>query len=281
MITRQVGFGYHVRDYLLLLVSDGLCRLRLFRLVKRVGFGGRLFWHDRPGAFLELAGKRRPIPARRFVLIPPHTHLACGNTATFGQLFLHFRLEPGLAGHGDKLYFAKADAALDRLARTLRQALQTDTTTLDVALRAQALLSLALLTVPEADWAPRWEDARITAAAAAIRAAYPSKLANAVLAHQAGLHPGAFIRLFRQTTGHTPGEFLANLRLEEACTLLHSSELSIDEVAAKTGFSDRGYFSRRFAARIGISPALQCGWYSNSQGVLVHKLLAVHQLLDN
>ena len=215
----------------------------------------RLFWHDRPGAYLELAGKRRPIPARRFVLIPPHTHLACGNTATFGQLFLHFRLEPGLAGHGDKLYFAKADAALDRLARTLRQALQTDTTTLDVSLRAQALLSLALLTVPEVDWAPRWEDARITEAAAAIRAAYPSRTANAVLARKAGLHPGAFIRLFRQTTGHPPGEFLANLRLEEACTLLHSSELSIDEVAAKTGFSDRGYFSRRFAARIGISPA--------------------------
>lgn len=215
----------------------------------------RLFWHDRPGAYLQLGGRRRPIPARRFVLIPPHTALSCGNTAGFGQLFLHFRLEPGLAGHGDRLYFAKPDAALDRLARSLRQALQADTTTLDVSLRAQALLSLTLLTVPETDWAPRWEDPRITAAAAAIRAAYPRKTANAALARQAGLHPGAFIRLFRETTGHTPGEYLANLRFEEACVLLHSSELSIDEVAAKTGFADRGHFSRRFAARIGIPPA--------------------------
>ncbi|MFT3830621.1 MAG: AraC family transcriptional regulator [Opitutaceae bacterium] len=215
----------------------------------------RLFWHDRPGVFLEIEGQRRPVPAKRFVLIPPHTPLACGNTAIFGQLFMHFRLEPGLAGRRGSVYFAQPDAALDRLAVALRESLQTDTTTLDVSLRAQALLSLVLLAVPDSHWAPRWEDARITAAAAAIRSAYPHKLANKALAHDAGLHPGAFIRLFRQTTGHTPGEFLANLRLEEACVLLHYSELSIDEVAAKIGFADRGYFSRQFASRIGIPPA--------------------------
>ncbi len=215
----------------------------------------RLFWHDGPGAFLERDGKRRAIAPRRFVLIPPHTPLACGNTAPFGQLFLHFRLEPGLAERRSEAYFAPPDTALDRLAVALRRSLQTDATTLDVSLRAQALLSLVLLTVPESHWAPRWEDARITAAAATIRGAYPRRLANAQLAHDAGLHPGAFIRLFRQTTGHTPGGFLANLRLEEACVLLHYSDLSIDEVAAKTGFPDRGYFSRQFAARIGIPPA--------------------------
>ncbi|HLP01842.1 MAG TPA: AraC family transcriptional regulator [Opitutaceae bacterium] len=215
----------------------------------------RLFWHDHPGVFFEIDGKRRPVPARRFVLIPPHTPLSCSNTATFGQLFMHFRLEPGLAGRRGEVYFAKPDAALDRLAVALRRSLQTHATTLDVSLRAQALLSLVLLTVPESHWAPRWDDSRITAAAAAIRSAYPRKLANNTLAQQAGLHPGAFIRLFRQTTGHTPGEFLANLRLEEACVLLHYSELSIDEVAAKIGFADRGYFSRQFAARIGIPPA--------------------------
>lgn len=215
----------------------------------------RLYWHDRPGAYLEIEGRRRPIPPRRVVLIPPHTHLACGNTAPFGQFFLHFRLEPGLAGQGGPVYFARPDRALDRLARGLAQSLQSDAATLDVSLRGQALLALALLTIPEADWAPRWEDARVTRAAARIRAAYPTKLSSRLLAREAGLHPGAFIRLFRRTTGHTPGGFLANLRMEEACVLLHTSELSIEEVAEKTGFADRGYFSRVFAARMGLSPA--------------------------
>ena len=215
----------------------------------------RVYWHDRPGGFLEIEGVRRWIAAKRFVIIPPHTHFACGNRSTFGQLFLHFRLEPGLAERRNQVFIAKYDAGLNRLAHALQRSLQTDVASLDISLRAQALLSLVLLAVPATDWAARWADPRITEAAAGIRATYPGRIANGLLARKAGLHPGAFIRLFRQTTGHTPGAFLANLRMEEACVLLHYSELSIDEVAAKTGFSDRAYFSRVFARRMGLSPA--------------------------
>jgi len=214
----------------------------------------RLYWHDRVGAFIATGERTWRIAPRRFVLVPPHTPFACGNTATFGQLFLHFRLEPGLTGRAAP-YVARPDAGLDCLARAVKRALLSDPEAPGISLRAQALLSLVLLTVPANDWAARWSDPRITEAAAGIRAAYPRRTANTALARKAGLHPGAFIRLFRQTTGHTPGAFLANLRLEEACVLLHSSELSIDEVTAKTGFSDRAYFSRVFARRMGLSPA--------------------------
>ncbi len=124
-----------------------------------------------------------------------------------------------------------------------------------MSLRAQALLSLALLEIPRDDWARRYDDPRITEAVTTIRSHYPLRTTNAVLAKKAGLHPGAFVRLFRLTTGDTPGPFLTNLRMEEACVLLQTTELSIDEVAEKTGFCDRGYFSKIFTRRMGLSPA--------------------------
>jgi len=50
-------------------------------------------------------------------------------------------------------------------------------------------------------------------------------------------------------------DYLTNLRLEEACVALHYGDASIEEVAEKTGFCDRAYFSRIFRARMGIAPA--------------------------
>jgi len=216
----------------------------------------RLYWHDKAGAFIVLAGRRLAIPARRFVLVPPNTHFEAGNTAAFGQLFMHFLLEPGLCNPSPVRFFQlPADAALSRDAASLCRALRADSTQLGISLRAQALLASVLLAVPEGEWARPCSDARITEAIASIRAAYPLRLSNATLARKAALHPGAFIRLFRETTGQTPAAFLTQLRLEEACVLLHYSELSIDEVAEKSGFCERGHFSRVFSKRMGLPPA--------------------------
>ncbi len=215
----------------------------------------RLYWHDRPGAFVRVGGGTIRIPARRVVLIPPHTHFACGNSAAFGQLFMHFRLEPGLVQTGGRIYRLGYRDELNRIAADLRKTLLADPKDMHASLLGQALVSLALLSVPSTDWADRYDDARITEAVTTIRSSYPRKVGNAALGRAAGLHPGAFGRLFRQVTGETPGGFLANLRMEEACVLLQTTELTIDEVAEKTGFCDRGYLSRIFARRIGLAPA--------------------------
>ena len=101
----------------------------------------------------------------------------------------------------------------------------------------------------------RNRDPRITRAVNRILSAYPGKLANATLAREARLHPSAFIRLFRQCTGHTPLNYLMNLRLEEACSMLQYDEDTLEEIAGKTGFGDRNYFSRIFSRKLNCSPA--------------------------
>jgi len=61
-------------------------------------------------------------------------------------------------------------------------------------------------------------------------------------------------RIFRARTGFSPHDYLMNLRLKKAATLLLESELTVAEVAAETGFSDSNYFCRRFRHYAEASP---------------------------
>lgn len=63
------------------------------------------------------------------------------------------------------------------------------------------------------------------------------------------------IRLFYRSYGKTPLAYRMQYRLEEAKRLLSYSELSIKEIAALLGFSDRSSFSNRFKQCWRISPA--------------------------
>lgn len=65
----------------------------------------------------------------------------------------------------------------------------------------------------------------------------------------------SFIRAFRETTGTTPSEWLAEQRLIKAYDLLRSSSLSLIEISAACGFADLTHFMRVFTAAKGTSPA--------------------------
>lgn len=74
------------------------------------------------------------------------------------------------------------------------------------------------------------------------------------LANEAGLSKFHFARRFKQLTGQSPIQYHIHLRMQLACALLDQTELSIKQVAAKTGFSDPYYFSRSFKKVVGLSP---------------------------
>jgi AraC family transcriptional regulator len=76
-----------------------------------------------------------------------------------------------------------------------------------------------------------------------------------VLAQQIGFSPYHFARLFRQTTGETPHQWVRRERLAHARQLLESTELSLAEVATKSGFGDQSYFTRVFKQALRVTPA--------------------------
>jgi AraC-like DNA-binding protein len=76
------------------------------------------------------------------------------------------------------------------------------------------------------------------------------------LAEDAGLSPAYFTRLFKQHTGQSLRDFLAQQRLLEARRLLTEGRLNVGEVSAAVGFQDPFYFSRCFSRVFGVSPSL-------------------------
>lgn len=62
------------------------------------------------------------------------------------------------------------------------------------------------------------------------------------------------IRIFREETGMTPYQYLKQLRLRRACTLLTESDMSIGEIAAAVGYQSVSAFIAQFKSCYGITP---------------------------
>ncbi|GIV09995.1 MAG: hypothetical protein KatS3mg020_0454 [Fimbriimonadales bacterium] len=61
-------------------------------------------------------------------------------------------------------------------------------------------------------------------------------------------------RLFRVAMGCSPSEYLTELRLRRAATLLASTNLSVSEIALEVGYLSLSHFSRVFRERFGKTP---------------------------
>jgi transcriptional regulator GlxA family with amidase domain len=64
----------------------------------------------------------------------------------------------------------------------------------------------------------------------------------------------SFNRRFKQATGATASDYLQKQRMTNAKELLRTSNLSISEVAAQSGYQDSSYFCERFKKAMGQSP---------------------------
>ena len=89
--------------------------------------------------------------------------------------------------------------------------------------------------------------------AAFINQSHAQKLSLDLLAQKFNLSKYYLCKLFKNSFGYTFSDFLNHVRITEACKLLESSDLSVAEIAQKTGYSDIAYFCRVFKKIIGIS----------------------------
>jgi len=74
------------------------------------------------------------------------------------------------------------------------------------------------------------------------------------LAAEAGLSAFHFARLFRDSTGVTPHQYVLEQRIARAKFLLRLGKQTIAEIALDTGFSSATNFVRAFRARTGTTP---------------------------
>ena len=77
----------------------------------------------------------------------------------------------------------------------------------------------------------------------------------AEMARAVGLSPFHFAREFERTAGEPPHRFVLRKRINRAIGLMADPELTIDDVAKRTGFSHGSHLARQMRRVTGMSPA--------------------------
>lgn len=74
------------------------------------------------------------------------------------------------------------------------------------------------------------------------------------LAAALSLSRSQLFRRVKELSGRHVSAFIQQVRVEEACGLLRSTRLTVEEVAFRTGFFDASHFRRVFRREVGVAP---------------------------
>lgn len=83
---------------------------------------------------------------------------------------------------------------------------------------------------------------------------YDKDIAIPELAKMENLSNSRYVAIFTQCMGMPPVRYILELRLRYACQLLESTDMSIKEISALSGYNDPHFFSKQFKKHIGVSP---------------------------
>ena len=74
------------------------------------------------------------------------------------------------------------------------------------------------------------------------------------IAREAGLSESYLNAVFKECVQCAPMDYYINMKMEQACYLLSSTDLHIYQVAQHLGYDNQYYFSRAFKKVVGMPP---------------------------
>ena len=225
----------------------------------------RFYRNDGDGAALCRETEEYPLEAGRLYFVPSDVRFTCRSVGPVRHFYVHFDII-GLPGTVGREWFVgpvglERDAGLE--AQTAALARAGDLSGFAGQCRVKGLLYAALALafdgVP-AETAARWRHsardwAPVRPALDYIEAHLEGPLDNVRLAALCCVTEDYFIRRFRECAGLTPNRYVQERRVQRAAQMLLFTQEEIDQIAARTGFGNRAYFSRQFARHTGLSPA--------------------------
>jgi AraC-like DNA-binding protein len=83
---------------------------------------------------------------------------------------------------------------------------------------------------------------------------YHEEIGPDEMAESANLSRYHFSRLFKQTTGLTPIQYLTKMRVQKAAELLNQTKYSIEEIAENVGYANANYLTKVFRKTTNMTP---------------------------
>ncbi|MFN3946329.1 MAG: helix-turn-helix transcriptional regulator [Allosphingosinicella sp.] len=188
-------------------------------------------------------------PAETIVLAPAADMLAAVGARTGAG-----PAEPALRSRGDP------DPGVHALASELRRALLADSFSAVAYLHgvAEALILRVLCLASEQPLETRPHLGLAPAVLERVLKAIEDRLEDAPsveeLARAAKFSRSHFARAFRKATGLSPSVYIAQRRLCRARDLLVDTNMTIAQIAARTGYSSHGHLTAAFRAALGQTP---------------------------
>ncbi len=143
----------------------------------------------------------------------------------------------------------------------LRDALENDDITSGVMFEAMSRVLLVKLLQRYGQRRPedislstRFTSAHYNRVLAFIRANLDKTITLHDLASEAGMSPSHFGRVFKETVGETPMQYVLSYRIEQAIRMLDDPSLPLGKIAFACGFADQAHFSRSFKQVTGKTP---------------------------
>lgn len=247
----------------------------------------RVYWNDRPGAWVGVGNEAVAVDPEHFLAIPPMTPFWTrlgpaddsperGGVSFEGgpveeppsaeegaaqpvirHFFVHFTAGLPYDSFPPRILRFPADPEGRAMLETIVARLRRDPAYFGRyhSLLLTAFLCRLLAQIPEHGWPGRPQDRRLRHVMELMEEHLESRLTNHELAGAANMSTNAFARLFGEQVGQSPQSYWLQRRLQRACILLHHTDKSIDEIAGECGFCDRHYFSRMFKRQEGVGPA--------------------------
>ncbi len=246
----------------------------------------RLYWNKTAGASVYFE-QNISLDPDRIILIPPHTPFSTDisgdqsedqaeycleggwiNTTKkeeealqmghIPHLFIHFNLGYSFDNIKPAIYHFMAERdlldSIDRITGLLKEGVRNFE--FGASLEIYNLISSLVGLVPGDAWGESPVGSGTLEVMNYIQRHLNENMDNEKLAGMVHMAPNSFARLFKQQSGLTPQTFIRKARIENACRLLHHTNLTISSIADQCGFSDRYYFTKVFTELTDVSPAL-------------------------
>ena len=204
------------------------------------------YWNKTPGAEIHANGKVYPISPDHIMLIPPNLEHSPVQQAPFNHSFIHF-IAPPPFNSLNRIELIPVEKNIHLFRRY--------ETELKTSLSLYSLIFGLLLQIPEDHLCQRQiRDERIFRACHLISLSLDQTLQLETLAKELNMSVSNLCHLFKQETGVSPIHYAMERRMEKALIMLADLHNSIEDIAVKTGFSNRYHFSKAFKLRYGIPP---------------------------
>lgn len=193
----------------------------------------------------------------RIAIITPEEQKLIEEQRAIEHLFIHFTIGFPYDTIAPMIYSFPVNEHFKNLLDTISIYFKKDKNEIDIHiyLTLHTLISEMLLKIDKHHWEQITSDTRVSKVINHIEQNIVDDLSNKKMAELACMATNSFSFLFKKEVHMSLQYFVKKKRINASCLLLLHSDLSIDEIAERTGFSNRYHFSRIFHEITSNTPA--------------------------